>query len=122
MKKSFLYKVIKFCDKTGDYQVKSISGRSRSKRTPRNIKKVITKYTKNPSASVRVNQSNLSKSNVRKNKINQGDKTRTKKCAPNYKEDQLERVKIECKKIYKLSKNNFLVIDFSLILWRINST
>lgn len=113
IKRSLIYKVIRQFEKTGTYTVKPISGRPRSIRTARNVNKVKRRIIKNPSISVRKTaiETSISKSTVQRIKQDLGAKTRRKHLAPNYKDNQLHRVKSGCKYVYELTKKYFFVMD-----------
>lgn len=104
----FIQRALKRFIEEGRVQYKSNPIKKPTVLTNRNLKKIKSRFTKDPSTSVRkiAENTNLSVRTVQRAKNILGIKTRKKSTLPNYINDQEKRCKMNTRKLYKLTTNS----------------
>lgn len=113
-RRTTIYAIINRYLATNPTKYRKLKGRPVSQATPRNVQRIKSNFTKNPSISVRILARKLyiSKSTICQIKLHKlGIKAYAKQAAPKYVKDQEVRAKTGCHKIYKKGLRKILVLD-----------
>lgn len=108
-----IQRVLQRFSNDGSVSLKPIPGRPRTVVTPGLVQKVKRRYIKHPSVSERqvAKSCKVNRSAVQRSKKQSGMFTRKKRKAPLYKDQQLARVKTNCRKLYDKNKDKFFLLD-----------